>query len=279
MTMRLKQPFALLAVMAIGALSVAQTGHQTGHEATTVQTAGQKVSQATVDATIAGWMSKPKEVAMKMISKYGLPDGATPDMLVWKNNGPWKMTVLENVMIPHNFPYPHHDMLYQTIDHEVPESMFDDLVRFDGSLIAERTRGTLGARCDYEEANFLALNLAHDIMTNRKSVGEARRFYADAVSAMRSSSTTSEQSRYLNGFVFDVMEMDQGDPDAEWDGTYVEESEYMAMQESGTMYEEKETSYDRRSSKYVSRMTGIPGRPDWNHRMKDKEGYMADWGW
>ena len=40
-----------------------------------------------------------------------------------------------------------------------------DLARFDGSVIVERTRGEIGARCDKEEMNYLALNLAHDIVT------------------------------------------------------------------------------------------------------------------
>jgi hypothetical protein len=275
--MRLIRPSTLALAVALCGLCAAQ-GHE-GTEHTQATQTVQRVTQDSFDSTIAGWMEMPREVARKMVAKYGLPDAMTPDMMVWKNNGPWKMSVLENVMIPHNFPYPHHDMLYQTIDHRVSEGWFDELARFDGSLIAERTRGTLGARCDYEEANFLAINLAHDIMTNKRSVGEAREFYASAASAMKSGSTTSEQSRYLNGFIFDVTESSQGDPDAEWDGTYSEEYEYMARQEpTYTADDEMETAYDRRSNKFVARMTGLPGRPNWDHRMKHEEWFIES-GW
>lgn len=39
----------------------------------------------------------------------------------------------------------------------------------------ERTRGELAARCDKEEMNYLALNLANDIATGKVDVDEARR--------------------------------------------------------------------------------------------------------
>jgi hypothetical protein len=38
---------------------------------------------------------------------------------------------------------------------------------FDGSVTFDRTQGTIGARCDLEANNFLALNLANDIVTNK----------------------------------------------------------------------------------------------------------------
>lgn len=232
-----------------------------------IRITAQKASQSTVDGIIAGWQEHPREVARKLIGKYGLPDGATPDMLVWKNNGPWAMTVLENVMIPHNFPVPHHDMLYQYVNYRMPESVYDDLARFDGSVIAERTRGTLGARCDMEEANYLAVNLAYDVSRNRKSVGEARKFYAEAVSAMKAGNATSEQSRYLHQLVFDPSDDMRGDPDAEWDGTYTETYDdlyaYQEMEEN----EAKMKREYKMKNKDVVRMTGIPGRPDYEHLM------------
>jgi hypothetical protein len=228
-----------------------------------IRISAQKVSQPTVDGIIAGWKEKPREVARTMIAKYGLPDGATPDMLVWKNNGPWAKTVLENVMIPHNFPSPHHDMLYQCINYRLPESAFDDLARFDGSVIAERTRGTLGARCDDEEANFLAVNLAYDVATGKKTVGQARSFYADAVTANQMGNTTTVQSRYLREFVFDPNDAEFGDPDAEWDGTYVEEYDYYAYQETDEREEKMMREYEMKN-KDVVRMTGLPGRPDYD---------------
>jgi hypothetical protein len=52
------------------------------------------------------------------------------------------------------------------------------LAHFDGSVIVERSAGELSARCHDEQANLLALNLAHDIVTGAKGVDEARAYYA-----------------------------------------------------------------------------------------------------
>ena len=39
----------------------------------------------------------------------------------------------------------------------------------------------MSARCDKEENNFLALNLANDIITNKKTVEQARKAYGDII--------------------------------------------------------------------------------------------------
>ena len=72
----------------------------------------------------------------------------------------------------------------QVISYRVPPEMFDELAAFDGSVIVERTKGELSARCDQEAANFLALNLAHEIVTGKRGVEDARREYAAQIKAM-----------------------------------------------------------------------------------------------
>jgi hypothetical protein len=59
-----------------------------------------------------------------------------------EEDGPWRDED------PHKFPQPHNDVLQQTIDYRVPVDKYADLVRFDGSAVAERTKGErrLGAR-------------------------------------------------------------------------------------------------------------------------------------
>jgi hypothetical protein len=139
------------------------------------------LDQAAVERMIVGWKRKPQEVARKTMATYGLPHEATSMRLIWHNNGPWKRTELVNEEIPHNFPKPHTDMLLQAIDYPLPLEKYDQLAEYDGSVIAERTKGELAARCDMEEANFLALNLAHEIVTGARSVPKARQFYAEAM--------------------------------------------------------------------------------------------------
>ena len=189
----------MVATLAFGGLALSQTARTTQTRVT---------EQKSVEQIIAGWKSKPQEVARKMIAKYGQPNEATATRLIWFNNGPWKRTELVNEEIPHQFPKPHHDMLLQAINYRVPPDKFDELAEYDGSVIAERTKGEIMARCDMEEANFLALNLAHEIVTGKKSVNDARKFYAEAMREMK-------HPEYKQGFRFDVPRTEQGDPDQE----------------------------------------------------------------
>jgi hypothetical protein len=166
--------------------------------------------KAMVDKYLAGWKARPREVAQKMIGKYGQPQEATPQRLIWHNNRPWKVTELVDEEIPHDFPMPHHDMLYQAIAYRVADSdKVESLFQYDGSVIVERTKGELAARCDKEEANFLAINLAHDIVTGKRNVEDARKFYADSIMAMMK----GKPGEYLEGFRFQLPQGSQGDRD------------------------------------------------------------------
>jgi hypothetical protein len=165
---------------------------------------------ATADKVIANWKPTPKEVAQKMITKYGQPQEVTANRLVWHNNGPWKYSELVNEEIPHEFPMPHKDALYQAINYKIDPDKADELLQYDGSIILERTKGEIAARCDKEDANFLAINLANDVATGRRSVDDARKFYADSMMAFMKE---NKKNDYLNGFRFQVAKTDQGDRD------------------------------------------------------------------
>ena len=105
-------------------------------------------SSATADQVIAKWKATPQEVARKTIAKYGQPQEVTANRLIWHNNGPWKYTELVNEEIPHDFPMPHKDMLYQAINFKIDPEKADELLKYDGSIILERTKGEIAARCD-----------------------------------------------------------------------------------------------------------------------------------
>ena len=158
---------------------------------------------------VASWPQKSREVAMTVMNKYGPPSEATATRLIWHNNGPWKQTIVYRDPVMHRFPMPHPDLLEQFIDYQVPPDKFDDLAMYDGSVIAERTKGQLSARCDKEEANFLALNLAHDIVTGRRTVEEARAFYAMTIKDL----IAGQKPAYTQKLQFDLPRGNTADPD------------------------------------------------------------------
>ena len=130
---------------------------------------------------IANWPMDTQKAAKTVIAKYGAPNEATPSMLVWYNKGNWKRIVASRTPVMHHFPGVHPDSMEQFLSYRVPLDKYDDLARFDGSVGVNRTKGELSARCDAETHNLLALNLAHDIITGKRSVASARAFYTNAV--------------------------------------------------------------------------------------------------
>ncbi len=183
--------------------------HQARGEHETEEGARYTVDPALVETLIDGWPEAPKMAARQMMEQYGAPNEATPTKLFWYRNGPWKRTVLTSDVVTHNFPSPHSDYLTQYIDYRVPADQFDALARFDGSCLVDRTAGEAAGRCDSEAANFLTLNLMHDIVTGRTSVEAARQTYAEQMAAY----TLGRAAPYAERFQFAVPGGGTEDPD------------------------------------------------------------------
>ncbi|WP_137388790.1 hypothetical protein [Rhodoligotrophos defluvii] len=173
------------------------------------QTALAQQDSAKAEQIIQDWPETSKKAAQAMIEKYGQPQETTKTLLIWRGNGPWVRTIVYGYETDHNFPMPHKDVLEQVIHYDVPPDLFDDLAHFDGSVIAERTKGELAARCDKELANFLALNLANDVIKGEKSVQEARAEYSEAIQQVMAGNPP-EITQSLN---FEVPNSDVTNPD------------------------------------------------------------------
>lgn len=157
---------------------------------------------------IRGWPGEAKKAATAMIQKYGAPNEYTESMLVWNNNGPWLRTIVYKEEVDHHFPMPHKDVMEQFVGYDVPVDKFNALAEYDGSVIVERTKGVMSARCDKEEANILALNLAHDIVEGKRSVEDARQFYAQTIMQLMK----GEKPEYTQKLMF-TSKRNAGDKD------------------------------------------------------------------
>lgn len=139
----------------------------------------ERIAQTAAASLIAHWPGKSRKVAYALIEKYGTPHEATPSMLIWHYNGPWKRTIVHRDGINHNVPYSHVDILEQTVDAKVLPAVCSEIMQFDGSIVIDRTRGEMTAYCENEQANILLLNLAHDIIIGRKTAKEATKILVD----------------------------------------------------------------------------------------------------
>src|SRR5215218_7123660 len=127
-----------------------------------------------VERISAAWPGPQQNVARQLLDKYGPPNEATPTRLFWHRNGPWKRTELTSDAVVHHWPAPHTDFLTQYIDYRVPPELTHLITMFDGSILVDRTRGEVAARCDSEAANVLGLNMVHELVTGKRTVEEAR---------------------------------------------------------------------------------------------------------
>ena len=162
-----------------------------------------------VAAIIERCPTAPQEGARQMLEQYGPPNEATPTKLFWYRRGPWKRILITSDVLIHNFPAPHSDFLTQWIDYHVPIDKFDEIGRYDGSCLVDRTAGEAGARCDSEAANVITLNLMHEIVTGTKSVEEARKVYAEHMAAY----TMGRPAPYAEQLLFPVPQGGTQDPD------------------------------------------------------------------
>lgn len=149
--------------------------HELRGEHETQKGARHTVSIAEVEKIIEDWPAPQKNIARQMIEKYGQPNEATTTKLFWYGNGPWKRTELSRDIVVHNWPTVHTDFLTQVIDYRVPPEMFHLIAMFDGSILLDRTKGEVAARCDSESANVLGMNMVHEIVTGKRTVEDARK--------------------------------------------------------------------------------------------------------
>jgi hypothetical protein len=130
---------------------------------------------------LEGWPKLTIALATTLLEKYGAPESNTPQQLNWSRNGPWNRTILYREGARHNFPRPHQDILEQAVSYKVPPGKIADLVRYDGSLVVDRTRGELSVHCDSEEHNILTLNIADDIVKGERDVDQALTYHAQVI--------------------------------------------------------------------------------------------------
>ena len=148
-----------------------------------------------------GWPKASQDAIADMTKKYGPPAAVTADAAIWGKAGPWKRTIVFREEYPHDFPMAHTDVMQQWLDYKAAPDKYDELAMYDGSVVLERTSGEMSARCDKEAANFLALNLAHDIVTGKRTVADARSFYGEQIMAMKA----MQPAPYTEKLLFSAM--------------------------------------------------------------------------
>lgn len=129
------------------------------------------------DTVVANWPPISAQAGRRMIEIYGVPDAVRSDQLVWRNNGPWKRTVVRDVTPPY-VQAEDLGVVEQSIEYPLTTHQAAELAAFDRKLEYDSFRRELSARSDREEVNFLRLNLANDVVNRRATPEQAQHLYS-----------------------------------------------------------------------------------------------------
>jgi hypothetical protein len=155
-------------------------------------------AQAWAQKHLAGWPQRTQRLGAQLVTKYGPPTDVAERQVTWYGNGPWKRTTLYKEEVTHNFANLHKDVLEQTVSYRVPLDKLAAITQYNGSVVVNRTRGELSSTSDGEDTNFLALNVADDIVKGGRDVEQAMSYYAQLIRAKM----TQEPERDLQALQF-----------------------------------------------------------------------------
>jgi hypothetical protein len=158
----------------------------------------------TPESTIQEWPRIARAAALIMISEYGEPEQFGPDALVWNNNGPWQETAVYREPKMHRAVMRDKDYLKQTVSCVVPSGKTSRLKSFDRRIDVDTNKNELSAQTESESTNRLALNLAMEIITGKRSAAGARAFYIKTEELAQS----GKGSPYLERLLFQAPSSD-----------------------------------------------------------------------
>ncbi|HEX4047823.1 MAG TPA: hypothetical protein VH309_08315 [Elusimicrobiota bacterium] len=148
-----------------------------------------------VKNVIAGWPPVPRALAAICLKRFGRPDLAAPSRLSWSARPPWSRVVVFRDAPSGSRPA---HLLEAVAYGPVSPARLGELAALGFGAVYDPATGELSARTDGEATNFLALNLADDVLQGRRDAADARAFYAATLDLALSGKT----SPYMTGLRF-----------------------------------------------------------------------------
>jgi len=128
------------------------------------------------EVVLRNWSSFSELRAAWLMERYGPPDLIRHDRLVWYDRGPWRRIEVWDVL-PYYVPASGPDNMAETVLYWVPAERVPELKRFRRAVQVSRDGKELTSRGTSEAVNFLALNLADEVIKGEKDPRQAREFY------------------------------------------------------------------------------------------------------
>lgn len=124
----------------------------------------------TPENIIRNWPERPRLAARAMIEKYGAPEIANADALSWVGNDPWDDTVVRRSADIG-------ESIQQSIHYPVTLPKLAAVRGIGGRIEYDSSSQQLSSTADVEGLNFLALNLADEVVSGKRTAEQARELY------------------------------------------------------------------------------------------------------
>lgn len=135
-----------------------------------------------IEAHLDSWSHRDAaNYARKLVGVYGPPNEISERQAYWINTSPFSEIYVKNESIPHNFPTSHMDFVYSSIVVEVPKGKIATLAGVSGSIIIDRLKMQVTARCGNLIKNAITLGFVQDVVAGIVPVTGAKSEYAKRI--------------------------------------------------------------------------------------------------
>lgn len=144
------------------------------------------------ESIVADWPERSRLTAQAMIEKHGQPNRRGMNSLTWFGLYRGRRTIVHRSSSGEG-------MVEQVVLYRVPDRKVAVLAFFDKRIKVDPIAAEMSARTESVRTNFLLLNLAHEIASGFRTVGEAQEFRDKEMRLAE----TGKSSRYRDGLIFE----------------------------------------------------------------------------
>lgn len=144
-----------------------------------------------LEAHTRTWFDSPRVMAQVLMDRYGPPSVLSPGVATWYEREPWKRITVHGDS-PDKY-------LEQSVGYQARPAAVAALREFGQGVRVDLILEEMSARSNAEGLNYLALNLANDVASGKRSPKEARDFYRRTVKLAAS----GKSSPYLERLLFE----------------------------------------------------------------------------
>ena len=155
---------------------------------------GGRAALRSAAGVIIRWPEKSRDLAGLLLEKYGIPDEIVSSQLSWNDRRPWSKVVV--FRDPEGAGRSNH-LLESVAYGRVPLDRWREVAALGHVAAYDPVTQELSARTDAEATNYLALNLADEVIRGRRSAPAARAFYDSTLNLSRYGKSSPYMSRLL----------------------------------------------------------------------------------